>query len=981
MHADFSPEATSLSWKRLLTLCVLALFGPITGQAQERENAAPRPAAATSTPGALAMDGSQITWQGAGGSVAIGPHAQFEARCDGGKPLAWQIEPSDGVMEPAGLPTQEQAARVIERGHLSKDGRAMPLKYVQETRADADGLHVRYAVTKTGDASTTTSFVVSLPFEVFQGSRLFLKPGRPIRFPSYVRAVSDGFLIQVADARAVEIQFDGFHLMTLAPKDASCVALKVELLPNVDVGQTAAAEMTIRFTDMPAQLPGEILPSRESLNLRGAAPNRARVPVYDLFELDVDLAAAYENPFDPEQVALDARFVTPSGKTVKVPGFYMVEFVEEKIPAGQVLKPGGKQGWRVRFAPAEPGTYRYELTARDASGIATGAGGTFEAVPSEIKGFVRASSVDPHYFAFDNGDSYFPIGHNHPCYPITGQTAEQALRKMAANGENYNRPWMSSYTGLGLEWEHALGWYRQDEAWRIDEMLALGRELGMYFMLCMDTHQDFRDGPRWIQNPFNAARGGPCEAPRDWFSNPAARLAYRNRLRYTVARWGFSPHVLAWELGNEFEGWPDTPRDLLRAWHEEMSAWLTSIDPFDHLVTTSFWSKTGPSKFWNMPNIDIAQTHCYTNNDYGVGPVLGGYCAFQASHYEKPNLLAEFGIRSHESTADKDPQGRHLHNALWAGVMSRCAGAPMSWWHTNYIDPLNLYFHFTSIGRFVAGIAMDEARWKALEGASIAYAPDQFEAIRKDIVLVPSFHWGKPRVNEFTVAENGTVNDSDSLPDLLQGKSHAELRNPPTFIVTYPEDGRFIVRVGTVSHAGRLRIRLDDEVTLDKPLPCGEKLGKRSVWRKRWKTWETTYDEDFAIDVPKGRHRIAVDNNEGVDWVSIERYVFTGCQTRPKEPLLIYGMRNETDALVWLQHRHSTWVAHAAGEAPPPTKPATLKLPGFTPGNYAIEWWETWKGATTKTETVTADVGGITLALPPIATDMALKVKRLQATP
>ena len=52
-------------------------------------------------------------------------------------------------------------------------------------------------------------------------------------------------------------------------------------------------------------------------------------------------------------------------------------------------------------------------------------------------------------------------------------------------------------------------------------------------------------------------------------------------------------------------------------------------------------------------------------------------------------MFGEFGIRSHSTTADKDPQGWAVHNSLWAGLTSFAAGGPMPWWHEHYIDPLH----------------------------------------------------------------------------------------------------------------------------------------------------------------------------------------------------------------------------------------------------------------------------------------------------
>ncbi len=53
-----------------------------------------------------------------------------------------------------------------------------------------------------------------------------------------------------------------------------------------------------------------------------------------------------------------------------------------------------------------------------------------------------------------------------------------------------------------------------------------------------------------------ARRRNGVGATTDWqFTNEQAREFYRKRLRYTVARWGYSPHVLCWEFGNEIQGW------------------------------------------------------------------------------------------------------------------------------------------------------------------------------------------------------------------------------------------------------------------------------------------------------------------------------------------------------------------------------------------------------------------------------------------
>ncbi len=106
----------------------------------------------------------------------------------------------------------------------------------------------------------------------------------------------------------------------------------------------------------------------------------------------------------------------------------------------------------------EIGRYTWRLTVGDRTGQTAGGDGAFQAVAAASPGFVRVSSADPHYLAFDNGQGFFPIGHNLPIYHTHGQLGDDAMRKFAAAKENYNRWWMSSF-GFGIEWMDRLGCY------------------------------------------------------------------------------------------------------------------------------------------------------------------------------------------------------------------------------------------------------------------------------------------------------------------------------------------------------------------------------------------------------------------------------------------------------------------------------------------------------------------------------------------
>jgi len=719
----------------------------------------------------------------------------------------------------------------------------------------------------------------------------------------------------------------------------------------------------------------EKVPSaRESLSIREVAASAERVPLYDKLELTVDLGATCDNPYDPDEVRLDAVFTAPSGKAIRVPGFYMVPQRREIADGNETMTPEGPGRWKVRFAPLETGRYYWQLALADRTGRITGGEGTFEAVPGESPGFVRTSRVDPHYFALDSGEGYFAIGHNLPIYHTEGQLGDEAMRKFAAAGENYNRWWICSY-GFGIEWMDELGRYRQDAAARIDLVLDVARELGLYYMMCMDTHQDFRERG-WQRNPFNAQNGGPCQTAGDWFTNETARTLYKKRLRYTVARWGYSPNVLCWEFGNEFEGWADSPDEIKLPWHREMSDYLRAIDPFGHLISTSFWSKTGPEEFWGLENIDIVQTHCYTNDDENVAEPVRRYCLHQWERFQKPHVFGEFGIRSHSSTAEKDPEGWAIHNSLWAGLFSFAAGGPMPWWHESYLDKLDLYFHFTSLARFAEDLPLGTARWEPLVTTPPEFVDKDRQPDVRDAVVPPTSAWAKPEHNEFVLRADGTLADDRAPQQLLHGRGHRDLKNPPTFVVDFPKPGEFLVHVGTVSNSGLLRIWVDDEQSLERELPCGEELGKSSVWREQWDIWETTYDEEVAVDVPAGRHRIRVENFGG-DWIRVIRYTFTDCRVLDRPNVLVCGMKTPGLTILWLQNRDSSWHNHAR-EKVGRVDPFTLSLTGLPDGPCRLEWWKTWRAAPERVEPAAVHQGRLTLTIPGLEADVALKIK---ATP
>jgi hypothetical protein len=707
---------------------------------------------------------------------------------------------------------------------------------------------------------------------------------------------------------------------------------------------------------------------------------RESVPRYGKFEATFDLAAQYDNPFDPEDIDVVAVFVAPSGRAVRVPAFLYQEYERSLLGGTETLTPVGKPVWKVRFAPTEPGAYRYWIEARDRSGSQRSEAQRFEVVDTGSRGFIRRSERSPWYLRFDTGGSYFPVGENLAWVHERGlYDYEQWLPALGGAGGDFARVWLVPWN-FGLEWTDMQGWpargqfyglgrYSLDNAWKVDRLLDLAERHGVYLMLCLGTYGELLqqrghfDEQLWQWSPYNAANGGPCQSPADFWTSEEARRLYKQRLRYLAARYGYSTHIQSWELWNEV----NAPAE----WVAEMAAYLKRTDPNRHLVTTTY----GDRDVWAVPEVDFAQAHMYGSprGPEDAAERVVRLAADNARAFGKPFLIGEFGIDWTTGDGSHDPQGlgTNMHNGIWAAMASGTMGSAMMWYYS-YVHAKNLYREFTALKAFVRDIP-----WSDLDPSPVATTlPESDSAPSRwyeDLVLVPPILWGKASGTLLRVNPDGAV-EGGTFAGTLYSQSKPDLRAPPTFLVTYPAPGKFIVHVGRVAAGGVLRIWVDDTEVLTEKLPAGEGAGhwRESRFLDQWNIWEATYDRDFAVEVPAGRHAIRVDNT-GADWVSVDRYVFTGCrETRFR----VLGLRDEGLVLLWIHDPKSTWFNDQAGLQPRDLVGLRFAVLDLPDGDYEVEWWDTRMGQVTAKERVTSRGGRLRLRAPTFRRDIACKIRR-----
>jgi hypothetical protein len=462
-----------------------------------------------------------------------------------------------------------------------------------------------------------------------------------------------------------------------------------------------------------------------------------RVRLWERFEALGWLADDPANPFDPAEVDLRAEFMAPDGTRSEIPGFVTRDFERELVGGFEKLHPRGPLHWKVRFTPTQTGRWRFRWRVVTPEGSDTTRWHRFKVRPAapDRHGFLRPSPLDPRYLRFDDGTPYFAVGENLAWYDGRGTFAyDDWFAKLAAEGANYVRLWMPSWA-FGLEWirrengaivSNTLGNYtdRLDRAWQLDRVLEEAARHGIQVMLCLQNHGPFSldANSQWADNPYNAANGGPLAHPLDFFDDPTARELFRRRLRYVVARWGYAPNLLAWELWNEVNLAASTARPEVQAWHSEMAQELQALDPWDHMITTSVSLGEEQNVLWLLPEIAFTQTHTY-NVPFllDTGYLLTTLSA-QARVEGKPTLIGETGAdyRGPAETLATDPSHIGFHDGLWVGVLAETFGTGMTWWWDNVIDPQDLYGHFGAVARFVEGVAFDEAGFVATRPPALA---------------------------------------------------------------------------------------------------------------------------------------------------------------------------------------------------------------------------------------------------------------------
>ena len=341
--------------------------------------------------------------------------------------------------------------------------------------------------------------------------------------------------------------------------------------------------------------------------------------------------------------------------------------------------------------------------------------------------FVRVSPRDSRYLELSDGRPYIPIGLNliapdgarGPGETNGLQRMEEWMQKLASQGGNYIRVWLSS-PFWDVEHERS-GVYDDVKARRIDAMLAMARQHGVRVKLTLEHFRTIEgEGrQRWAHKPLHlVSQGGTATNLADFFDGQRSRDQFKRKLAWYAKRYGDDPTVFGWELWNEVNA-VATGAEHFMPWTEVMLAELHRQFP-RHLALQSLGSYDTARvrdlycRHSRLPGNDVAQVHRYLDLGASLegcrGPVdvlaADAVRELLACNPHRPVILAESGAVEPRHTGPfklyaKDKEGIILHDILFAPFFAGAASAGQCWHWDSYVDRNNLWHHF---GRFAAAV-------------------------------------------------------------------------------------------------------------------------------------------------------------------------------------------------------------------------------------------------------------------------------------
>ena len=376
------------------------------------------------------------------------------------------------------------------------------------------------------------------------------------------------------------------------------------------------------------------------------------------------------NPFDYRDVYIQGVFTSPSNDILTIPAFWYqdhnIVFNENwpVAPSGiagvastnpdepqgmETFAPIGDPHFRIRYLPKETGLYTLDVIIKMNDQIVQSLRQSFE-VTEGSKTYHGVISVEPNFnrnFIYEDGTTFIPVGQNLGWFTSSTRQTEDYrvwMSLMHDNQANFTRIWMAPWS-FALHWGTSYDNFtsRLSNASKLDKVIDLAENHDIHFVLTLLNHGQFSAyvNPQWDQNQWNAEIGGILDYPAQFFTKVEAKETYKQQLLYIIGRYGYTTHLMAWELFNEVDWTDNFSATAVYLWHSEMASFIKDNDPYQHMTTTSYKGTTGGS--YMSSTIDFSNAHDYGYYGRNVMQSLSPVQYQLFNKYDKPTLHLEIG--------------------------------------------------------------------------------------------------------------------------------------------------------------------------------------------------------------------------------------------------------------------------------------------------------------------------------------------------
>jgi hypothetical protein len=722
------------------------------------------------------------------------------------------------------------------------------------------------------------------------------------------------------------------------------------------------------------------LASSGTLAISDVTISDTNVACYETVEFTFRMAGQWKNPFDPDEIRVDAVITGEDGARTVVPGFFYQEYRLSVADGRESYQPVGEPCWKVRFAPPKPGRYSCELAVKNRGREIRVAAPAFVCTAAgDSHGYLRISPHNPLYFEFDDGTPFCAVAMDKASGTVS--QFEHVYRRFSAAGGNFNRLFLTHGNLNVMErvvdssrLDKGVGKLNLEYCWCVDQILELGEQLGIYHMLTLTNQTNFRTGNGgWDANVYNVKNGGCLNKPGEYFTDQRAQRVFEHLLRYAVARWGASTSVFSWDLWNEVSAAEGFQPATAAKWHQRMARYLRSVDEAKHVIHTNFGHLNSFAEIDGLPEMELVSTNIYAVKD--VAHISEVWTKRLIERFGKPYMLTEYGIGHNMGTAGyapHDPERVMVHNGLWSPLLSGSAGTGMAWdW--NWLDDGHFYRYIQAVAQAVKDIPFSRRTWRDVQVQAFEFADASRGPSYADTLIegFPGNYKFPPEALDrdlFTVREDGRLDRQDLLHARL-GQRQSWQAPAKSFQVRYPVDGQFIVYVpelgGGPKPAPRLSVTLDGNVVLEQDLlPYGpaDSYDPRAYYQK------------YPIDVPAGAHTIRVANTGGGTITTA--FELTNYVPRNGPNLEIRGMQTDDYILIWLKHPEFNWMYRRMGMTSDEPPAGRLTLGNVPDGTWSAQWIDTIEARSVRQESVTSKGSILRLQTPPTSRSLVLRLQR-----